>query len=377
MPENSILITGGNGYLGLRLADSILRNTDYEVQLLVHASSEAELASKMPAAARGSAPGGATFQAALTDRRLKIIASELSSENPFASATTKGIKQIIHSAAVTRFNVEEDLANKVNILGSEKILRFATQCPDLEVVQFLSTVYASGLRTGIVNEAVLDRAPAFSNHYERSKWESEQLLHEKFLDLPVNIVRIATLISDNDTGTVSQQNAFHNTLKLFYYGLLSLFPGDKETPVYFVTGDFVLDAIMSILNSKNKGQIYHVCHQLSETAKLEQLVDTVFNTFENYADFKIRRVLRPLWSDAESFDLLKEGIGGVSSGVMAQAVSSVAPFSRQLFCPKDFRNEKLRALMPNYKAPDPVKLIESTARYLADTKWGRVLQDAK
>lgn len=376
MSEQSVLISGGNGYLGLRLAESLLRSTPYQVQLFVHAADDEQLKSKREEIVNRFASASSNGSE-IDLSRLKIIGGELASDEPFSGALRKGLKQIIHSAAVTRFNVEEELANQVNIQGSKKLLDFASGCPDLEVVQFLSTVYASGLRTGVVEEVVLDRATAFSNHYERSKWESEQLLREKYSGIPVNIVRIATLIADDVSGVVSQQNAFHNTLKLFYYGLLSLFPGEKETPVYFVTGDFVLESIMSIVGAKTAGEIYHVCHQASETARLEQLVDTVFSTFESYPDFKSRRVLRPLWSDAESFDLLNAGIGGVSSGVMAQAVSSVAPFSRQLFCPKDFRNDKLRALLPSYKAPDPLKLIESTARHLADTKWGRLLQNAK
>lgn len=369
MPLPSTLITGGNGYVGLRLAESILQNTDHGVQLYIHASSPDELQAK-------SYPIKQKFESSINNGRLKIISGELSDSAPFSDADSRSITQIVHSAAVTRFNVEEELANRVNIEGSRKLLNFAQTCSNLTAIQFLSTVYASGLRQGTVLESELDRAPEFSNHYERSKWEAEQIAGQQFKNLPVNMVRIATLIADNETGSVTQQNAFHNTLKLFYYGLLSLFPGEKSTPVYFVTGDFVIDSIMSIMSSAKVGKFFHVCHEIQETATLEQLLDTVFETFESYKDFKIRRVLKPLWSDAESFDLLNQGIGSMSSGVMAQAVSSVSPFSRQLFAPKDFRNDNLRAIVPHYSAPHPQQLIASTARYLADTKWGRQLQNA-
>lgn len=371
MPEPSILITGGNGYLGTRLAETILQTSDYDVQLFVHARDADELSLKLE-------PLKERFTLALEAGRLHLLGGELSDENPFEKVEKTKLEQIIHSAAVTRFNVEEELANRVNIIGSDRLLSFASGCPELSQLQFLSTVYASGLRSGIVREEKLERASSFSNHYERSKWEAEQVIESKYSGLPVNIIRIATLISDNNNGVVSQQNAFHNTLKLFYYGLLSLFPGEKSTPAYFVTGDFVLSSIMAIFNSRKSGEIYHVCHRLDETATLEQLVETVFSTFETYPDFKTRRVLRPLWSDAESFDLLSEGIGSLSAGVMSQAISSVAPFARQLFAAKDFKNDKMRNLLGDkYQAPDPLGLIKNTAEYLANTKWGRLLQNAK
>ena len=368
--SRSILITGGNGYLGLRLAEALLSApdySDYSIQLWIHASEQGEREKIAPIAER--------FAGAIESQRLRLCSGELASAMPFSTVERAGLEYVIHSAAVTRFTVEADLADAVNIKGTEKVLDFASTCPDLKTIHFLSTVYSSGLRTGDVREEPHSPGALFSNHYERSKYESEQVALKR-KDLPINIIRISTLISDDFSGVVSQQNAFHNTLKLFYYGLLSLFPGEKSTPLYFVTGDFVVDAIMAILRSQQVGKIYHVCHSAADTATLEQLVDSVFDTFGTYPDFKIRRVLKPLWADVESFDLLNDGMGSLTGGVVAQAVSSVAPFSKQLFAPKDFHNENLRAIMPNYQAPDPVLLIQNTARFLADTKWGRQMQHA-
>lgn len=370
MSTPSILITGGNGYLGIRLAQAYLNDTEFQVLLYVHASDDSALEQKIEL----HRPQFGEF---IKTGRLKFCGGEISDPEPFKSIDPAEVKEIIHSAAVTRFTVEEELANRINVTGSEHVLEFAEKCRNLQAFQFLSTVYASGLRKGKVEEKFLDRAPAFSNHYERSKWEAEQVLKARFSNLPVNVLRIATLIADNEKGVVSQQNAFHNTLKLFYYGLLSLFPGEKETPIYFVTGDFVISSIMAVSAHGANGRVYHVCHSREDTATLEDLVETVFSTFESYQDFKVRRVLRPLWSDLESFELLNEGMGSLSGGVVAQAMSSVAPFARQLFAPKEICNDNLRSLFAQYRAPDPKQLIASTARYLADTKWGRQLQDAK
>lgn len=103
-----------------------------------------------------------------------------------------------------------------------------------------------GLVAGSVTESPIPLRPAFANHYERSKWEAETCLIKQFPDLPWEIVRMPTAISDDATGTISQFNAFHNTLKLCYYGLLSLLPGKPDTPVYLVSAEFVAKVVVAL-----------------------------------------------------------------------------------------------------------------------------------
>lgn len=91
---------------------------------------------------------------------------------------------MIHSAAVTRFNVDEDTARKVNTEGTEKILRFTNRCSSLEAFGLLSTVYASGLKAGAIEETPLDGSAGFANHYESSKWSSERARLTQYDHLP-------------------------------------------------------------------------------------------------------------------------------------------------------------------------------------------------
>lgn len=360
---SEVLITGAGGYLGLRLCKRFLKETDLVLRLCVNARDASGLEAKSNVI---------TQELGENRNRIKFSAVDLSADAPFQSLDPSNIIHIVHSAALTRFNLESELADLVNVKGAEKVFQLAKRCPRLRNLSVLSTVYAAGLMTGIVKEDVIDGKSGFANHYERSKWQAETNLVERYGDLPWNILRIATVIADDRSGKVTQQNAVHNTLKLFYYGLLSLFPGDPETPLYLVTGDFVEDACFAISQSTHQKQIFHVCHQLSESIKLADFIDIVFKKFENFADFKNRRVLRPLWSDAESFDLLVEGVNSLNDvGIVNQAVSSVAPFARQLFAAKDFHNDNLRSVYGSYAAPDPVKLVENTADYLASSRWGR------
>jgi dTDP-4-dehydrorhamnose reductase len=296
---------------------------------------------------------------------------DLVNEAPFDSLDPRDIHCVIHTAAVTRFNVDEDTARRVNAEGTEKALRFASRCPSLETFGLLSTVYASGLKSGAIQEAPFDGVAGFANHYESSKWSSETTLLKDYNHLPWQIFRVATVIADSDDGRVSQYNAFHNTLKLFYYGLLSLMPGKPETPVYLVTGEFAAGAVFELISGARTKAIYHVAHRETESLTLSELLDLAFEAFERESDFISRRILKPLYSDAESFDLLVDGISSFGGVIVNQAVSSVAPFGKQLFVRKDIQNQNLVSALENYRAPDARQLARNTCEYLVRTKWGK------
>ncbi len=362
MAAKQVLITGADGYLGFRLARKHLELTQDRVLLWIRASTEDAFRMKRENLAR---------RLSAFEGRVSYRAGDLTAQNPFDAVDPKNIRSIIHAAAVTRFNVDGATARQVNIGGAEKVFDFAARCPALEGLGLLSTVYASGLKTGMIQETPLGDHEGFSNHYERSKWESETVLIKRFGHLPWRIFRLATVIADNDDGRVTQQNAFHNTLKLFYYGLLSLIPGNPTTPLYFVTGDFATRAIFDLMQSPLNRAIYHVSHTKDESLCLDELINLAAGTFEQDRDFKTRRVLKPIYADLESFNLLVGEVSAFGGGVVNQAIGSVAPFARQLFLHKEIGNRNLVSALADYHAPDPRRLAQNTCRYMVQTNWGK------
>jgi nucleoside-diphosphate-sugar epimerase len=358
----AVLITGADGYLGAGLARRHLESGREPVLLWVRATNEKELQAKREKLAW-----------LVGDRRgrTSVISGDLVEAEPFRCVDPATIGSIVHCAAITRFGVDPESADEVNVRGTHKILDLATRCPHLERFALVSTVYASGLGAGPVEEAPLTDRPEFANHYERSKWESEALLLGRFSRLPWQIFRVATVIADDDSGTVSRQNAVHNTLKLFYYGLLSLVPGNADTPVYLVTARFAVDSIFALLGAGCEGGVYHVAPAREETLTLGEIIDLVFERFARDESFRRRRILKPIYADEESFRLLAEGARALSGGVLDQAISSVAPFAKQLFVQKNVRNEKLARALEDYRAPDAAELLRKTCDYLTRTRWGR------
>ena len=352
-----ILITGAGGYIGQRLAARLLETSDASVVLWLHGDAASRVAPPHSLANFGS--------------RVEAVAGELGAPDALSAVDPRELTHIVHAAAVTRFNVEAELADRVNLGGARQVYELASRCERLEHLIQVSTVYAAGLRDGEIAETPLSRAPRFANHYERSKWEAEQLLLEHYAHLPATIARVATVIADDLGGPVSQQNAVHNTLRLLFHGLLSLVPGEASTPVYFVTGRLVVDALAALVLGTQRPRVVHISHAAGESATLGELVDITFDVFAANEGFRARRLLKPLLVDADSFEMLVSGIDGFGGDAVRQALASVAPFARQLFSTKQVQNDELRALLPGYAAPPPTELVRRTVETLVETRWGR------
>ena len=331
----AVLITGGGGYVGSLVAG---RYKEAGEEVVTH----------------GRATG------------------DLAAPDPFAEVDPGPITHIVHSGALTRFDVGRDEARAVNVEGTRKLLAFARTCPRLESLGVVSTVYATGLRGGPIAEQLYEYEPGFANEYEWSKWEAEQLVAATAGDLPWRILRVATVVADDGSGQVTQHNAFHETLKLWFHGLLPLVPGDPATPLYLVTGDFVSSAITALMADPAATGVYHLAHAPDCSLTLKEALDVVAAAFDTVEAFRRRRVLPPLLGDRETFDLLASGVEAFGGGIVRQSLQSVVPFARQLFVAKEVDNRRLRAVLGDgYAAPDPAELVRRTCDSLVATKWGR------
>ncbi len=351
-----VLITGASGYLGMRLARRYLEHTQDWLVLWLHARTEDGFRAKIAPLIPQFSP----YQG-----RVTWAWGDLQEEHPFRQVDLQEIDAIVHAAAVTRFNVDWETARSVNVAGTVKLLAFAEQCPSLQAVGLLSTIYASGLRAGLIPEGPLEQPEAFANYYEESKWQAEKLLLEAYHTLPWRLLRVATAIADDQEGRVTQLNAFHNTLKLCRHGLLPLIPGRPDTPLYFVTGDWVAAAIVALMGHPVDQAIYHLCPAKKDSITLGDLMETAFEVFEKDEAFRARRILKPPFCDLDSFELLSSGASSLGSPVLGQVLASVSPFAPQLFVAKDVCNDRMASALTRCPLPDTGTLIANTCEHLA------------
>lgn len=350
---STTLITGADGHLGRALAHWLLANSGDELLLWVRAANATELERKR--AALGDLA---------TNARCRVVYGDLRQPQPFTQVEPGQVTTIIHSAAVTDFGVAADTAHAVNVVGTAKLLEFARCCPALSRFAYMSSLYAAGLRGGVIDEALLPEPERFANHYERSKWQAEALLQQHG-DIPWQVFRIATLLCDDDAGTVRQQNVIHNTLRLFYYGLLPVVPGDAGTRVYLATTDAAVHTIGTLLEA-GEHEFFNVCEDAGSAMTLGELLDTVYDAFMRDEAFLRLGILKPRFCDQASFDLLAGSVGSFG-GAMAQALGSITPFAPQLYSDKRVVNGKARVAMPGC---DASALLETVCRRLVASRWG-------
>lgn len=351
------LITGADGYLGKALATALTESCSDELLLTVRAADPAEFAAKQR-----------SFPPEVIERA-RFVALDLRESDPFAAIDPAPIHRIAHTAALTSFTVDLPSATAVNVHGTIRVREFAARCPNLDQFLALSTLYAAGTNVGEIREEHHE-VNSFVNHYEWSKWVGEHVLLSPDSP-PVVIARIPTVIADDDSGTVTQYNAFHNTLKLYYYGLLSLLPGDTDTVLHLGTADFVVRALVQLLESATAPGVYHLSADAAHNQSLGAAVAAAFEEFGRDESFRRRRLLTPVVCDRDSFADLLDAASITRGGPLADALGAITPFAEQLYLPKTFHNDALRAAWPNFDAPDGDELIRATARYLVASRWGR------
>jgi len=94
-------------------------------------------------------------------------------------------------------------------------------------------VYSSGLLAGALEEQPF-AGTSFANHYENSSGRRSKFLLTQYA--PAAVANLSCCDHHFPKTTMvrsAQYNAFHNTLKLLYYGLLPVLPGKPTTPLYW------------------------------------------------------------------------------------------------------------------------------------------------
>lgn len=364
MRLREILITGADGYIGRSVCAGLLAaHPDVSLHCWMRAADPGEFERKRQKLA-AELPANAAARA-------HFHHGDLRAAEPFAGVPTDGIDAIVHTAAVIRFNVESELADSVNIEGTRKLVGLARRCPKLRLVIYLSSIYATGERAGILREDDAAPPPSFANHYERSKYAAEQMLRAES-PVPPTLVRVPTLIADDAGGHVSQFNVFHNTVRLLYNGLISVLPGNPSTPVYLSTRAEAVAAALAILAAGEAGSTYHACPAEDRAVSLQQLLDDAFTVFREDPRFVQKRILPPKLADADTFDTLASAMSSVSRGVVADALGSIVPFARQLYVSKSVEHQRMAALAPQLFRTDPREVVVATTRWLIRTQWGRL-----
>lgn len=197
---NVHLVTGATGFVGGALVLELLARTDSQVACLVRedpASSPHErLETSLTHAAR--IYGRADLEHEIKSR-CKAVPGDIVA--PFCGAAAmrlaKGAK-IWHCAASLKFREEQESEIFThNVEGTRNILKLARHLKS-SCLNYISTAYVAGARTGVVREELPAPDLAAHNSYERSKIHAEIVLSQ-FTAVHTRILRPSIVIGHSRT----------------------------------------------------------------------------------------------------------------------------------------------------------------------------------
>ncbi len=242
--SDTILLTGGTGFLGMSLIARLLEDEDGpDLVLPVRAADGAGAAARVDEVLEhlyDDAPASAG--------RLRAIPADLTVPGlGLAGADRRDllatVDRIVHCAASISFTLPIDEARAINVAGTQSVLDLARELPHLERLVHVSTAYVSGEHRGRFREDDLDVGQTFRNTYELTKAEAERLLADA-ADLPAVVVRPSIVVGESDSGWTSAFNVVYWPLQAFARGLLDEVPADPEGIVDIVPVDHVTDLML-------------------------------------------------------------------------------------------------------------------------------------
>ncbi|MEA2398821.1 MAG: hypothetical protein QOK25_2377 [Thermoleophilaceae bacterium] len=236
MPDGLVLLTGFPGFIGTRLVAALL---DADPSLHVAALVEPRMADRArEVAARLDTERVEVLEGDIGERGLGLTGDAL-------DRLRADVTVVYHLAAIYDLAVPLEIAQRVNVDGTGNVLDFCADCERLERLNYVSTAYVAGDRTGVVYEHELSVGQKFKNHYESTKFQAELWVRHAMDKVPVTIYRPAIVVGDSRTGETQKFDGPYYILRTIARtmrtGVLQM--GTDEASFNVVPVDFVVDAL--------------------------------------------------------------------------------------------------------------------------------------
>ncbi len=358
---DSLLVTGATGALGLPLLASLLAARRHS-RILALVRGE-------PAALRTTL---ARHWPAVDQTALVPVVGSLSEPDGLAGLAAGGpVQGVLHLAACTRFRAPEAELIGVNVAGTSRLLAWAQALPVPPRFIHFSTTCVAGRRTGVIAETPLTAEDGFVNAYERTKWETEQLVLAS--PLRPEIIRLATVVGDEGDGRLHRPGAFHTTLRWLQAGLLPMVPGDATTRLDLLHTGLVTGFISRLLaQPAGPAALYHLSRG-PRAVPLAELLELAAEKFSaRHPAWRSGQILPPVLASREAFDDFRTSIFQSRDFLFNQVLESVDSFLPELFYPKQYETARAEAVwggpLPH---PEWRPWLGRVLDYALDSDFGR------
>ena len=243
---SKVFMTGFPGFIAQRLVDRLLdKDPDATFTFLI----EDRMRGVADATIKGMEKPHPGFIESTTVVTGDISRPRLGMSQEEYDKAVDEITHVWHLAAIYDLSVPPSLAYRVNVVGTSEVLDFCEACANLQRLDYVSTCYVAGDRTGLVLENDLDEGQGFKNHYESTKCWAEMEVRRRMDRVPTAIQRPAIVVGDSRNGETDKYDGPY-----FLMNLLSKLPswipmvhiGGGAATVNLVPIDFLVDAMAEI-----------------------------------------------------------------------------------------------------------------------------------
>ncbi|AFZ11271.1 amino acid adenylation domain protein [Crinalium epipsammum PCC 9333] len=257
----AIFLTGATGFLGTFLLQELLTQTQADIYCLVRANSDDSAKNKI----QSSLESYELWQESFSSRIIPVL-GELSkpllglSPEQFQSLANQ-IDIIYHNGALVNFVYPYSALKPANVLGTQEILRLASQSK-LKPVHFVSTTNAispaKGFGVKIIRENdSINPDEVMETGYAKSKWVAEKLINiARDRGIPVCIYRPGRIVWHSETGVGNKSD---NTFRMLKGCIQMGSVPQRDAMVNLIPVDFVSKAIAHLSRQKESlGKAFHI-----------------------------------------------------------------------------------------------------------------------
>lgn len=258
--KKTVFITGATGFLGAHLVKLLLEETNFNLILLIRGGSQAEAENRFHHLLKKIHKDDInTFIGRIAVLRGSLANEFLELDQTTRNSICQRIEEIYHCAALAEFQKSLEEVRRVNVLGTENLLKFAKRCQKIKKINYISTTFVYGDKVGLVSEDDLDVGQNFNNTYEQSKYEAELVVKEYVKNgLPVSIYRPSIITGEYETGETTNFRMFYKPFRSVSLGLFSEIPIGKDASLNLVAVDTAAKAIFILGNNEKNIATYNI-----------------------------------------------------------------------------------------------------------------------
>lgn len=203
------LVLGGSGFIGAAVAER-LEAAGVDVVCLAR--------SRRP-------PAGRWVSGDVSMRNFGLRGREV-------EALRSGLTHIVSCFGSVDWKLGPRGAMETHCQGMRAVVRFASECPDLERLAHLSSVLVLGRASGRVGNRELDLGQGFRSWYEYGKFVAEKTLREEADGLPWRALRVGPVLGTSSPVSVAADDGMPALLPTLLRGYPIHMDGGGDFPSY-------------------------------------------------------------------------------------------------------------------------------------------------